>query len=90
MDAAGQKKLVEGKNPVSIRSFEVENVDKAVQTGLRTEFEAVPLTLVMIAYTSQTAKGSEVRTARFAAPSDKKDTLAETALIQYAERHPPK
>jgi hypothetical protein len=89
-NATGDEKLVDGKLPVSIRAFEISGIDKNVRDSLRAEYDAAPLALLMIVYTTKTSKGSGVRSARFAEPGTDTKALANTALVQYAQRHPPK
>jgi hypothetical protein len=64
-DEHGKNKVVSGKHSIATRGFEITGMDKEVQENLRTEYEAGPLTNLMILWMERCPDENKLRIVRF-------------------------
>ena len=76
LDEHGEKKLVGGKHSIAKRAFVIRGMDKAVQDELREQFDAAPLTHMMILWMEQFQNERKMGIASFDPATQKKVTRA--------------
>jgi hypothetical protein len=93
LDDNGKRKLANGKESVTTRSFPIRTADKSVQDRLRTEIEAGPFSLLMVLWIDRTQPGVPLGMLFFDAVGKKRspgitgmDHLEKSVMAGYLNR----
>jgi|SRR5271155_2754008 len=93
LDEHGNRLLVNGKESVALRAFRIGGMHKEVEQGLRAEFDAQPITLLMILWTDRSRKSNSLGVISFDPATIKKvagtsdyDLVEKSAIEAYRTR----
>jgi hypothetical protein len=89
----GENKLLDGKHSVALRGFVIRGMNKEVQEKLREQFEAEPITHLVIFWIERFQNENKVGILRFDPVTKKKaihnsplDEVEKNALSDYVQR----
>jgi len=94
VDQEGKTKMIDGKDSIAMRAFEIGGMNREVQETLRAEIDAGPITHLMIPWRAGSPDGSgKPGIARFVSPSKQKtgtlsdfDHVEKSIFAAYLQR----